>query len=185
MISSAYQLLFGKREPFVAGGPLTYIAGGWQFSPLFQWQTGAPLSATLSGNFSNSGGTTDWPNLIGDPNGNAPHTPQARFNTAAFQVPIASGQPGAPYSFGNEGSGVILSPGLATFDFSLVRNFQPREWLKLQLRAEVFNAINHTNFGFPGLVANTSSTLGTISLALDPRLSQFALKIVFLVSCLG
>ena len=179
VLSPVYELPFGKGKRFVTSGPAAWVVGGWQLSSLAQWQTAAPLTATLSGNFSNTAGAaSDRPNLIGDPNANAPHTPQQYFNTSAFQIPIASGQTGAPYTFGNEGVGIIKGPGLVTFDFSLVRNFQPKEWLKMQFRAELFNAFNHTNFGFPGLVANTS-TFGTISSALDPRLSQFALKILF------
>ena len=41
------------------------------------------------------------------------------------------------------------------------------------------NALNHTNFNFPTLVANTTSTLGSISSAQDPRQIQVAPKINF------
>jgi hypothetical protein len=181
-ISPVYELPFGKGRAWATTGWVSQIVGGWQVSPLVQWQTGAPLTATLSGTYSNTGTTTgDRPNLIGDPNANAPHTPQQWFNTSVFQYPATAPGTSAPlsaYSFGNEGVGVILSPGLVTVDVSLVRNFQVREWLKIQARAELFNLMNHTNLGFPGLVANTS-TFGTISSALDPRLSQFALKVTF------
>ena len=178
VMTPVYELPFGKGKRWLTDGVVGKIAGGWQISALSQWQTGAPLTATLSGNFSNTGGTTDRPNVIGNPNDNAPHTPQKWFNTAAFQVPAASGAAGALYSFGNEGRGVILGPGLVATDFSLVRNFQAREWLKIQARAEWFNAFNHANFQFPGLVANTT-TFGSISGALDPRVSQVSLKLVY------
>ena len=59
-----------------------------------------------------------------------------------------------------------------------MRNFQAREWLRIQARAEWFNAFNHANFQFPGLVANTT-TFGSISGALDPRVSQLSLKLVY------
>ena len=178
VFSPVYELPFGKGKPFLGQGMWAPILGGWQLSSLVQWQTGNPLTATLSGNFSNTGGTTDRPNLTGDPNANAPHTPQQWFNTAVFQIPIASGQPGAPYSFGNEGRDVIESPGLVNVDLSIVRTFQAREWLKVEFRIEFFDAFNHPNFNFPGLVANTTS-FGLISGALDPRLSQFAMKLIF------
>ena len=177
VFSPVYELPFGKGKPFVSRGPLALIIGGWQLSSLFQWQTGAPLTATLSGNYSNTA-TTDRPDLIGDPNSNAPHTPQEWFNTAAFALRPASGQPGATYSFGNEGRGVIEGPGLVDMDLSIVRMFQPRERVKIEFRLEMFNALNHPNFNFPGLVANTSS-FGSITGALDPRESQLALKILF------
>jgi hypothetical protein len=178
VISSVWELPFGKGRRFVNQGVMAEIVGGWQLSPLFQWQTGNPLTPTLSGNYSNSGGTTDRPFAICDPNSNAPHTPQKWFNTSCFQVPIANGQPGAQYSFGNAGVGTIISPGLVNLDFSLVRNFAPKEWLRIQFRAEIFDALNHPNFGYPAVAADTA-TFGTISSALDPRESQFAIKLTF------
>ena len=178
VLSPVYELPFGKGKPFLSNGVAAMIAGGWQFSTLFQWQTGTPLTATLSGNYSNSGGTTDRPDLISDPNSNAPHTPQEWFNTAAFALRPANGAAGATYSFGDEGRGVITGPGLVNMDISLVRIFQIRERIKLEFRAEVFDTLNHPNFSFPALQADTSS-FGQITGALDPRESQFALKIVY------
>src|SRR5207249_8087340 len=120
-------------------------------SPLFQWQTGNPLTATLSGNYSNSGGTRDRPDLVGNPNANAPHTAQKWFDTSAFVLRPANGAAGATYSFGNEGVGVIRAPGLVQTDISVVRNFQVREKIKAQFRVELFNVFNHTNFGYPNV----------------------------------
>ena len=178
VISPVWELPFGKGKPFLTGGVAAAIAGGWQLSPLFQWQTGNPLTAVLSGNYSNSGGTSDRPDLVGDPNANAPHTPQKWFNTSAFALRPASGAAGATYSFGNEGVGTILSPGLVNLDVSIVRNFRPKEWMRVEFRAEIFNALNHPNFGYPNVTADTPG-FGTISTALDPRESQFAIKIMF------
>ncbi len=86
-VSPVYELPFGKGRSYVTTGWVSQIVGGWQISPLVQWQTGAPLTATLSGTYSNTGTTSgDRPNLIGDPNANAPHTPQQWFNTSVFPV---------------------------------------------------------------------------------------------------
>ena len=181
--SPVYELPFGKGKPFVAQGPMALIVGGWQLSGLVQWQTGSPVTATMSGNYSNTGGTTDRPDLIGDPNSNAPHTPHEWFNIAAFDATRpASGVPGAPYSFGDEGRGVILTPGLVDLDVSIVRTFQIREWIKTQFRGEFFDVLNHPNFGFPNVVANTPQ-FGTITATNTNgggnRNVQVALKIIF------
>ena len=155
------------------------LRGGWQVTPVFQKQSGQPLTATLSGNFSNTGGgSSDRPNLVGDPNENAPHTIQQWFDTSVFQVFPASGQAGAPYSFGNAGVGIIRGPGLTNFDLSLAKNVRLGARATLQVRAEMFNVFNTTNWGLPGLTANTS-TFGVISTAGDPRLTQFSAKIAF------
>jgi hypothetical protein len=178
VISPVYELPFGPGKALATRGVAGAIAGGWQFSPLFQWQTGNPLTAVLSGNYSNSGGSRDRPDLIGDPNANAPHTAQKWFDTSVFVLRPANNTPGATYSFGNEGVGVIRAPGLVQLDLSIVRNFQIREKMRAQFRVELFNALNHTNFGYPNVTADNAQ-FGTISSALDPRQSQFALKISF------
>ncbi len=176
--SPVYELPFGSGKTWASSGVASKIAGGWQISPLFQWQTGNPLTPTLSGNYSNSGGTTDRPDVTGDPNANAPHTPQKWFNTSVFPSRPANGAAGATYSFGSAGVGIIKGPGMTNIDVSLVRTFHVHEKAKMQFRAEIFNALNHTNFGNPNVQADNAQ-FGTISTALDPRQSQFALKIIF------
>jgi hypothetical protein len=178
VISPVYELPLGEGKRWASKGPLAWIIGGWQLSPLVQWQTGNPLTPTLSGNYSNTGGTTDRPNVIGDPNANAPNTPQQWFDRSVFVARGASGTAGATYVFGNAGVGIITSPGLVNVDISIAKTFRYREKYSAQFRAEIFNLMNHANFGYPNLVADTSA-FGTINSALDPRVSQFALKIGF------
>ena len=133
----------------------------------------------MSGNYSNSGGTTDRPDVIGDPNANAPHSPQQWFDVNAFvRARPANGAAGATYSFGNEGVGVIQSPGLVNIDVNIARNFRITERFEAQVRAEFYNLLNHPNLGYPNLVADTAA-FGTISTALTPRVSQFAVKLKF------
>lgn len=177
-LSPVHELPFGSGRRFLTTGVMSQVVGGWQLSPLFQWQTGAPLTSTLTGNYSNTGGTTDRPDVISNPNENAPKTPQKWFNTSAFTLRPASGRPGAAYSFGNAGVGIIKSPALFNVDLAIVRTFKATERMQLQFRAELFNALNHTNFGYPNVVADDPQ-FGTINSALAARQSQFALKIVF------
>jgi hypothetical protein len=78
------------------------------------------------------------------------------------------------------------------FDLSLSRVFGIYESMKLEARAEAFNVINHTNFiapntstGIPGIstggisLSISSATFGQITTAGDPRILQFALKLIF------
>ena len=51
--------------------------------------------------------------------------------------------------FGTLGRGTLTSPGLATLDFSLIKNFGITETHKIQFRAEFFNLFNRPNFGEP------------------------------------
>jgi hypothetical protein len=72
--------------------------------------------------------------------------------------------------------GDVRAPGLANWDIGLQKWFNYREILKLQFRAEMFNAFNHVNFYGPD--GNlTDSTFGVISASLPPRDIQFGLKL--------
>jgi hypothetical protein len=64
--------------------------------------------------------------------------------------------------------------------------------VRLEVRAEAFNAINHTNFiapatgtGIPGIstsgisLSRSSANFGQITSAGDPRIWQFAMKWYF------
>jgi hypothetical protein len=83
--------------------------------------------------------------------------------------------------FGNLGRNTLTGPGLATFDFSLLKNLNLTETKRLQFRAEFFNLLNHANFALPdfnpflgngtrdsqaGRITSTNTTARQIQLAL-------------------
>ena len=71
-----------------------------------------------------------------------------RLNKAAFAVPPAGRQ-------GTLGRNSVRGFPLSQLDFSLRRKFPLGERLNLQLRADLFNAFNHPNFGAPfGLLSD-------------------------------
>ena len=113
------------------------------------------------------------PDIIGDPNANAPNSIAEWFNTSAFaQVPTGE------IRVGNEPRGTIVGPGYFRWDASLFKNIKFTERLNLQFRAEAFNVLNHTNYNNPN-VTSTSSLFGEITSARDPRQMQIALKLLF------
>ena len=59
-----------------------------------------------------------------------------------FCVPLAGSQ-------GNLGRNALRGFGAAQWDFAIHRDFPIRESVKLQFRAEMFNVLNHPNFGPP------------------------------------
>ena len=63
--------------------------------------------------------------------------------------------------FGNVGRNTVTSPGLATFDLSIFKDFQVSEGSNIQFRAEMFNLFNHANFGSPDMTIFSSSSLPT------------------------
>ena len=68
------------------------------------------------------------------------------LNRAAFALVPISPVSGATIRPGNVGNGAVRGPGLQNLDFSLAKNVAITERLKLQLRADSFDFLNHTNF---------------------------------------
>jgi hypothetical protein len=124
------------------------------------------------------------------------------FNPAAFAPAPIDPRAGAPLRQGNLGRNALRGFGAAQWDFALHREFPIHESLKLQFRAEMFNVLNHPNFGPPNglsgqgafgvstqmLGSSLSGGLGGNSGggAFDPlyqiggpRSMQFALKLTF------
>src|SRR5262249_31411269 len=93
------------------------------------------------------------------------------FNTGAFTV-------NALGTIGTGRRGQLRAPGLWNLDYSLFKTFPVNERVQLQFRSEFFNLLNHPNLGVPNVTV-TSPTFGRITTALDPRILQFALKVVF------
>lgn len=116
------------------------------------------------------------PNFTGNP---ILGTPQQWFNPNVFlQPPPNSG------FFGNATRDNLAGPGLATWDFSTLKNTRLRESLSLQFRAEIFNLTNRANFNTPALITFTpsgvSGTAGAItSTSTTARQVQFALKLLW------
>jgi hypothetical protein len=71
------------------------------------------------------------------------------FNPGAFTDPPTDPTTGNPARQGNLPRNFLRGFGAAQWDFAVHRNFPIRESLKLQFRAEMFNVLNHPNFGPP------------------------------------
>ncbi len=154
------------------------ILGGWQTYGILTLQSGRPFTVALNSNLdqSNTGrtalgfGANDRPNVTGNPELANP-TESMWFNTAAFSL-----QPFG--SFGNAGRNILTGPGLATFNFSLLKNIQATEDLNFQFRTEFFNLFNRTNYNLPDNFFG-SPTFGQITSAGQPRRVQFGLKLLW------
>jgi len=172
--------LFAKRHDFVGTA-----FGGWEISGIVTFQSGLPFSPATS-NWDPAGLgiiapplTVARPNVLCDPNANAPHTFLQWYNTACYQTnpTVASGVATVP---GNGSRGQITGPPTKRFDFSIFKNFRFGEGSKnLQLRGEVFNIFNHTNFRGIASTNVTSTLAGNISTVRDPRTIQLGAKFMF------
>jgi len=123
-------------EPFVR-----QILGDWQISGIFRANTGLPVTITQSSSTPNQRGQYIGGNAILS----GYRDTLQYLNPAAFQFIPVSQASGAPIHPGNAGPGEWRAPGMWNLDFSLAKNFSVLERLKLQIRADMFNSLNHTN----------------------------------------
>ncbi len=75
----------------------------------------------------------------------------------------------------------IYGPGFVNFDTSVFKTFPLpfREGMKLQFRAEFFNIANHPQFAEPNVTSDNAGFGQITSTVNNPRLIQFALKLIF------
>jgi hypothetical protein len=149
--------------PFFRGQGLSNkLLGGWQWSGITTFQTGAPFTVT-NGVFSdnagvgNNIGTGSFPDLIGNPNSGVPKvTPQPTFGPLLFN-PSAFAAPRG-LTFGDAGRNLLRNPQHTNFDMALFKRFKLTESMGLEFRAEAFNVFNHTQFGYFGGSAGSAAS---------------------------
>jgi hypothetical protein len=188
------------------------LGKGWQLNTIVTIRTGNPFHLTLFDDYNNTGEFFPRPDLIGDPYAGT-SAPDRFINLSAFKVPctIAPGGDGSAadcipgtWHFGSLGRNALRGPGYQNVDFSIFKDTDITEKLRLQFRAEVFNIFNHPNFSnplLPSFAADITSSidadtgLGTgflpITVTPDvgignpflggggPRNIQFAVKLIF------
>ncbi len=100
------------------------------------------------------------------------------FNTAPFvrasSAQLAEDVRTFPKYFSN-----VRAPNQSSWDFSLFKYFAFTERVKLQFRAECYDALNHPNFDAPNMTV-TGTNFGVITAQGSPsRQFQGALKLTF------
>jgi hypothetical protein len=152
------------------------VLGGWEVSGIGRYQTGAPITVT---------GTTAIGARRADFLGGDPYLPEGqRFDPAALATvrylnPAAFAV--APESRrGNSKRGQFRGPSLSVFDLSLRKGFAVGGDVKLQIQADLFNALNHTNLRFSGQTLNLSDGgFGLLNQAAPPRQIQLGARLTF------
>jgi len=176
-LNSEHQASFSAHYELPGRGRLL---GGWQLNGIATLLSGFPVTPQIGSNRSGDGDTRnpDRPSL--NPAFSGPiieGKPNQWFNPNAFILTSAG-------TYGNVGRGVLSGPGLAELDLSLLKNIAISERIRLQIRSEFFNALNHANFGTPNAIvfsgSQISSTAGLItSTATTSRQIQFGMKLTF------
>ena len=159
---------------------LKQVVGGWQLSGIWTFQSGEPFGI-VGGDGNNNSEAQQYQDradrvpgqALGVHSGGKANWLNTYFNPAAFAI-------NAPGTFGNSAKNLLNGPGINTADIALVKNWEFVEHYRLQFRWEMFNALNHPDFGLP--VNDPSvSNVGQITAIgpIPPRVAQAALKLSF------
>jgi hypothetical protein len=196
-------------------GVLSRLAGGWELGGIATASTGAHVTMLMGGDplGQMNGDSYDFPNRLAGCNAinsnyksnglpyvnldcftppTAPASFASRCDSTVFAgaVPAPSGTVYCANLFGNSPRNSITGPSLFDLDFSVFKNNHIRrvsESFNIQLRAEMFNVLNHPNFQAPinnstlfnqdGSVSGGAGQLD--STTTDPREIQFSMKVIW------
>ncbi|MBK9152690.1 MAG: hypothetical protein IPM25_00395, partial [Chloracidobacterium sp.] len=197
-----YELPFYRDQR----GGVGKVLGGWQLSGITTFQTGLPFTATFASydpaglGFLGPSVSGPRPDQYANPMvpGPVAANPDPRcqttisqgglaadetrvfnswFNVCAFQTLRPTS--GVPTAAGSAGRGTIDGPSLFRTDLTLAKAFRFTESMRLQLRWEVFNVFNTTNYVGFATSPLTPTSAGLISSTRDPRTMQFGIKFYF------
>jgi hypothetical protein len=154
--------------------------GGWQVSGITNLASGPPISRIVAN--TNGGRRGARANRAGDP-GAGEQTGLFWFDPAAFAPP-------GDGTYGDSGRAPFRLPGRNQTDLALSKNFYVMKGKRLQFRADLINAFNHTQFlGVDNAcsAANTvtlnrcdiggTDTFGQVTSTRAPREVQLSLKV--------
>jgi hypothetical protein len=178
----------GRKYMGSAQGAMQAIAGGWQITSIGSFQSGTPFSVLNGVGITGVGDAIDFPDrpdlvssntTTGDING--------WINTSAYAI-------GLPGHLGSAPRNSARGPAFKQLDLGLGKDFSLKEGIGLKFRWDIFNILNHPNFGLPynklytgytmptpativgtpdPLAGRITSTVGT------PRQMQLSLKLTF------
>jgi len=167
-----WQLPIPRKE-----GMAGKFANGWEVSGIYTYQTGFPILINNCDDQELQGSTLGFecpgkPDLLGKIS-----TQNPRINGNIFKDPtlFTDSQLG---QIGNSPRTLCCNSPINNWDFGVFKSTPINERVRVEFRTEVFNIFNHAQFyGVDGGTSNT--TFGQPQKVRDPRLLQFALKILF------
>jgi hypothetical protein len=180
-----YELPFGRGKAYLNHGLGAVLLGGWRFSSIHYYSSGQPLSVSTStgvqGLFVNNNRATisTYDGWRGATQGGGFDPGVDRFVQPASFFPVQANN-----VFGNA---TRYNPKFRQFpnlneNISLGKSFAFTERVRMDFRAEAFNAFNRVRFG-TGSLTIQDQTFGKLSSSSDllntPRQLQLGLKLYF------
>jgi hypothetical protein len=163
---------------------LNYVVNNWQLSGITSFISGEPVNVSWTNttpiDITGTASQGARINVTGNPIlPKGDRTFSRNFRTEVFQRPAVG-------TFGNSATTQLRGPGINNWDMVLMKNLPIRESLRLQFRAEAYNAFNQTQFATFDAAARfdpqgnqVNARFGEFLSARAPRIMQFALRIYF------
>ena len=171
-------------------GPVAWAANGWQLGGIYKANTGVPFTAILGGDPLGLNNADPWafPNRLNTPGCSSLVNPG---NTGHYVKTECFSFPTPATLMGNEGRNALIGPGTSNLDISMFKNNRIERIspsFNVQFRAEIFNILNHANFGPPNI--SNLSLFGPTGTPIDgagflnstttsSRQIQFAVKFIW------
>src|SRR5262249_44908818 len=120
------------------------LVAGWQIAAIVQAQSGNPVNIVTTNSTITGVANTLRPDVTGPIA--IVGSVDRWFDTTVFRSGMR---------FGGLGRNVVIGPGFNNTDFSILKNVETADRLRIAFRAEVFDFFNHANLGQPGNVAGS------------------------------
>ena len=164
--------VLGYEVPKMSGS-MQKLKNGWGVDSSANLQSGQPftLNYNFEDDYSGGGDGFDRPDVVG-PIVYHKHNPANFIDLSSFAMPCTTDPtmysgfasdciPGTRH-YGNLGRNVLTGPTYKQWDLAIYKNTDLGERVKLQLRADFFNILNHPNFAnpeLPAFIADPASNL--------------------------
>lgn len=166
-------------------GFLGQTLGGWQISTVVKLSKGTPFSVTTAARDINFDSFSEFRPILLDPSVlgrgiNHPANSRQSLPASAFRTLNVTDVGKTPTLLGRN---TFFGDGVKTVDFGFAKTFpMPWEGHKITLRADLFNAFNHVQYGFPVSLdianLNFAAITGTAT-QYAPRSVQVSLRYQF------
>lgn len=176
------------RKQWIGGNMnrgLDAVVGGWSVATMITEQSGQPIAIGM--NSARLANGTQRPDVVCSQLKNgvsmkaaalswASSSPLSYFSSSCFADPGDQNPGNAPRYF----PGLRVN-GIHNFDMNLYKSFVPKEGMKIDLRAEIFNLFNHPRFASPdtSFEGETFGLVGSSAPGYLPRYFQFGLRFEF------
>ena len=178
VMSGVWELPFGLGKDFLNEGSAAGILGGWSVGFIMNAQSRSSGSVGAARNKFDTGGVNQRPDRVsldlGIQGGGGFDPGVSRwFDSSAFAL-----VPDGELRLGDAGLGIIHNPYRTSFDFSVFKAFQAAEDIAAELRLDLFNSMNNTNWNGPNTSIGGTST-GIISSSERARVLEFSMRIIW------